>query len=75
MWNENVLFIQHYRGSLETYLSREDDRRSIEHWDQYQKLTNRVYDNSITSWIVDFINYVGEPFARHVLQDAGKLDW
>jgi hypothetical protein len=73
--NNNVLVINHYRGSLESYLSRVDGRRSIDAFMEYQAKANDVQDDQIRPWIRNFVDYVGEPLAKHLLKDAGQMEW
>ena len=68
---DDWLLIHHYRGSIDQYLhSREDTRRSLLKFQEYQKRANVVGpDSTITFWLNAFIGYVGDPFAKWVLED------
>jgi hypothetical protein len=74
----NILGIHHYMGSWESYSYRDDARRGKEHsrkrFDQRANVRSVMNDDEVRPWIKGFVEYVGEPLARHLLQDVGKFD-
>jgi hypothetical protein len=74
----NILGIQHYMGSWESYSYRDDARRGKEH--SRKRFTDRskvravMKDDELRPWVKGFVDHVGEPLARHLLQDVGKFD-
>jgi hypothetical protein len=75
--NHNILGI-HYIGSWESYSYRDDARRGKEHsrkrFDDRSKVKDVMNDDEIRPWVKGFVDYVGEPLAKHLLQDAGQFD-
>jgi hypothetical protein len=75
---ENVLGIHHYMGSWASYSFRDDARRGKEHsfkrWEAKANIATIKNDDEIRPWIQGFVDYVGEPLAKHLLQDVGEFE-
>jgi hypothetical protein len=75
---ENVLGIHHYMGSWASYSYRDDARRGKEHsykrWKKRSNVGAIKNDDEIRPWIQGFVDYIGEPLAKHLLQDVGELE-
>jgi hypothetical protein len=74
----NILGIHHYLGSWESYSYRDDARRGKEHsrqrFDERANVRDVMNDDEVRPWIKVFVDFVGEPLARHLLQDVGEFD-
>ena len=73
--HETSLFrINHYLGSMEAFLSRTDERRSV------QKYLNNSKDKPLLSydmqgWLQSFVHEVGYDKAKELLHGVGKIDF
>jgi hypothetical protein len=72
-----ILGIHHYIGSWESYSFRDDARQGKERnrniFDKQSNLRSLMNDDEIRPWIKGFVEYVGEPLAKHLLQDVGEF--
>jgi hypothetical protein len=76
--SHNILGIHHYMGSWESYSYRDDARRGKEHsrkrFNERANVKSVRNDDEIRPWVQGFVDYVGEPLAKYLLQDAGEFD-
>jgi hypothetical protein len=70
-----ILGIHHYIGSWESFSFRDDARQARERgrFDKLSTLTSVMNDDEIRPWVKGFVEYVGEPLAKHLLQDVGEF--
>jgi hypothetical protein len=75
--SHSILGIHHYLGSWESYSFRDDARQGKEHnrqrFDKKSNLRSVMNDDEIRPWVKGFVEYVGEPLAKHLLQDVGEF--
>jgi hypothetical protein len=72
-----LLGIHHYLGSWESFSFRDDARQGKEReratFDKRSTLRSVMNDDEIRPWVRGFVEYVGEPLAKHLLQDVGEF--
>lgn len=79
----SVIVANHYPGTLEQMLFRQDDARGVEadnnatkyrveRFNDYKKLSKLRDKNTIRKWLPGFIATVGEEEAKRLLQYAGR---
>jgi len=80
-FSRSPLIANHYVGTLEQYLFREDPRRNTQQtrtvaaYELTMQQSSRIRDDSIHGWLDDFVEDVGsEALARTLLQGAGYID-
>jgi hypothetical protein len=65
-------------GSWASYSFRDDARRGKDHslkrWEARSNVGAVKNDDEIRPWIQSFVDYVGEPLAKHLLQDVGEFE-
>ncbi|KAG7341045.1 hypothetical protein IV203_022996 [Nitzschia inconspicua] len=77
VWNTNIesfLILHHYIGSWEQWSFRSDPRqtRTKERYDKYKTL-GVEHDDSITSWLDEFVRQVGIETAKVLLEGTGRV--
>ncbi|KAG7357844.1 hypothetical protein IV203_014431 [Nitzschia inconspicua] len=77
VWNTNTesfLILHHYIGSWEQWSFRSDPRqtRTKERYDKYKTL-DVEHDDSITSWLDEFVQQVGIETAKVLLEGTGRV--
>eukprot|EP00980_Cylindrotheca_fusiformis_P021033 scaffold8050_cov116-Cylindrotheca_fusiformis.AAC.10 len=73
--NQYPLAINHYVGSLERYLSRNDTRRHESIWRKKTRLMGEVSDGWIFGWLCSFVEEHGLEKVSQVLQDYRRVDY
>eukprot|EP00980_Cylindrotheca_fusiformis_P016617 scaffold4973_cov135-Cylindrotheca_fusiformis.AAC.35 len=71
-WNQFPLAVNHYVGSLERYLQREDIRRHESIWRKKAELNGTISDGWILGWLPSFVNDHGLEKVSQVLGDYQK---
>jgi hypothetical protein len=75
--SHSILGIHHYLGSWESFSFRDDARqgqdRTRARFDVRTNLRSVMNDDEIRPWVKGFVEYVGEPLAKHLLQDVGEF--
>jgi len=69
-----LLRINHYLGSMEAFLSRTDERRSVEKYLNNSK-NKPLLSYDLQGWLASFVNEVGYNKAVELLQGVGKFDF
>ena len=71
-FDESLLRVHHYLGTIDQYGARRDVRRSDEVYLQKAKQKKGV-NFDIQPWLKVFVNKVGRERAQYLLKDAGKV--
>eukprot|EP00980_Cylindrotheca_fusiformis_P025167 scaffold13207_cov143-Cylindrotheca_fusiformis.AAC.20 len=69
------LAVNHYFGSLERYLSRNDTRKHKSIWRKKTRLKGEVSDGWIAGWLRSFVEEHGLEKVSQVLQDYRNLEY
>jgi hypothetical protein len=73
-YRTSLLRVNHYLGSLEEYMARPDNRRSLELYKQRTRIDMGA-NYEILPWLQVFIDEVGNATAQELLKTAGSIEF